>query len=544
MIALALLALIVVLAMISARIGDESAAGMERLLAGPAVPWVLGVVSALTLWWSWGSLNPVEVIHDETAYLLQAAMLAHGHLTGPPRPLPEFFEQFQVFASPVLAAKYPPGFALALVPGIWLGLPGLIPVVLVGISGGLIFALSRRVSRPATGLLTWIVWLGAPGSIPFRELIMSETLTTALWLAGWWCLLEWRSQRSAKWLIGAAGVSAWCVITRPLTGAAFAAVALSVVLWNVVRERRTNGLAPAALVAAAVLAILPWQNRAVTGVWTESAWSHYTAVYAPSDHFGFGSDSSPPRRSLPPDFLDYIWYYGEFHKNFTPERTPTLFAERTTQVLHDAWGEALPAAAILAGLGLASAGATAGVAAFTGLLLLLLHLGFAHPPEWSIYYEEVIPILALLSAAGAARVVSLLIARIRRTPAPAGVTTAANPAVLALSALLLCALPFHLAAARQNYLLLSDYHRKFRSRVAALPGRPLVFVRYARNHIFHRSLISNPPDLSTAKAWIVYDMGPQDTRLLAITPGRVPFIFFEHGDSLRAWTPADTLTWP
>ena len=102
----------------------------------------------------------------------------------------------------------------------------------------------------------------------------------------------------------------------------------------------------------------------------------------------------------------------------------------------------------------------------------------------------------------------------------------------------------HTGEARSNYRLLSRYHREFRQKVAALPGRPIVFVRYSRNHIFHRSLITNPADLSSARAWIVYDMGPQNVRLLATTPGRVPFIYFEQGDSLRAWSIADALTWP
>ncbi len=494
-----------------------------------SAPAVFGVVSALALWWSWGSLNPVEVIHDETAYLLQAALLAHGHLLGPARPIPAFFEQFQVFAEPAVTAKYPLGFPLALVPGMWLGVPGLVPVLLIGISGALVFALGRRLASSRAGALAWALWFVAPGSVPFRQLLMSETLTTALWLGGWWCVLEWRETRATRWLIGFAACAAWCVLTRPLTGVAYLGITGAAVVWIALRYGQARQLAPALAVAGLTCGVLPLQNWMVTGSWDESAWSRYTREYAPSDHFGFGSDSTPPLRALPPDFGDYVWYYGEFHKGFTPERTPHLFVERGAKVLEDAWGPLAPVAAIVAGLGLASAGAPLLMACATALLLLLVHLGFAHPPEWSIYYEETLPVLVLLTAVGTRRVLGMLRGGVRRA------------SIVILALLLTAGGVRHTQQASQNYQLLSGYHRSFRARVAALPGRPLVFVRYAKNHIFHRSLISNAGDLSAARAWIVYDMGPQNINLLAITPGRVPWIYFEHGDSIHAWTPADTV---
>jgi hypothetical protein len=111
--ALVLLLLIPALAWLTARWPPERTAHVDRWLSQRWMPLLPGLVSAAALWWIWGSLAPVEVVHDETAYLLQAQMLAHGHLAGPGRPMPEFFEQFQVFASPILAAKYPPGFVPA-----------------------------------------------------------------------------------------------------------------------------------------------------------------------------------------------------------------------------------------------------------------------------------------------------------------------------------------------------------------------------------------------------------------------------------------------
>ena len=108
----------------------------------------------------WRSLHEPGVVHDERAYLLQAEIFSRGHWAATSPPLAAFFEQMHVFIEPAVFAKYPPGHALTLVPGIWLGLPGLMPVVLAGFSGMLIFWLARR-SNEWTALLTWWLWTTA-----------------------------------------------------------------------------------------------------------------------------------------------------------------------------------------------------------------------------------------------------------------------------------------------------------------------------------------------------------------------------------------------
>ncbi len=134
-------------------------------------PWPvvgLGLVSAALSWWMWRSLDAVPIVHDEAGYVLQAQIFARGMWAAPAPPLPHFFEQFHVFVSPVLAPKYPPGHAILLIPGVLLGLPGLMPVVLNGLTGALLFALVRRLSNPWVGLLAWFLWLVAPANLFFR----------------------------------------------------------------------------------------------------------------------------------------------------------------------------------------------------------------------------------------------------------------------------------------------------------------------------------------------------------------------------------------
>ena len=90
-----------------------------RVLNARWFPVFIGLLTAVFMAWLWGGLDQVAVVHDEAAYLLQARIYAGGHWTAPGLPLPEFFEQYHVFVTPILTPKYPPGHALILVPGIW-----------------------------------------------------------------------------------------------------------------------------------------------------------------------------------------------------------------------------------------------------------------------------------------------------------------------------------------------------------------------------------------------------------------------------------------
>ena len=86
----------------------------------------VGLLAFGITWWVWGcTFKPIPVIHDEDAYLLQAEIFASGHLNAPARPDPEMFKQWHVFGEPRVVAKYSPGHALALAPGMWIGMPAL-----------------------------------------------------------------------------------------------------------------------------------------------------------------------------------------------------------------------------------------------------------------------------------------------------------------------------------------------------------------------------------------------------------------------------------
>src|SRR6185369_148662 len=97
-------------------------------------PWVpallAGLATALLSWWVWGmGPDPVAVVHDESAYRLQAGIFAGGRWADPAPPLEGFFDQVHVLSNPARAAKYQPGHALTLAPGFGIGAPVAVPLL-------------------------------------------------------------------------------------------------------------------------------------------------------------------------------------------------------------------------------------------------------------------------------------------------------------------------------------------------------------------------------------------------------------------------------
>ena len=358
-----------------------------------ALPLLCGLVAALVTWYVWGSLDAVAPIHDEASYLLQARLFAAFRAAAQAPPIPEFFEQFHVLVHPVFASKYPPGHAAALVPGVWLGLPGLMPVVMTGVTGALVFALARRVTNGWVALLTFVLWLLSWGTLRFRPTYLSEVTTGMLWLAAWWALLEWRASGRRGWLLAVAACIGWGAIARPVTMLAFAIPVAVVVLVVVARERRWRDLALAMAVGTAFVALLPLWNARTTGDWKTMSWSLYGKQYVPWDRVGFGWDSTPPLRE-PADRARFAEDYRAVQTQHAPAILPRVLVERMRVVYRSVlpgWRMWLTPFAVVGLLALAMGGVgrRAGqVALATAVLLFLAYLPYAHVAGWSVYYVE------------------------------------------------------------------------------------------------------------------------------------------------------------
>lgn len=493
-------------------------------------PFIVALVAMLVIWYVWGSLNQVSVIHDEASYLLQAETFAHGHWAMPSPPLPAFFEQFHVFVTPTFASKYPPGHGIVLVPGIWLGLPGLVPLLLNGLAAALLFVLVRRVTNGWVALLTFILWLPLRSNLEFRPSYFSENTTSVLWFLGWWSLMEWRDTGRERWLIVIAGCVGWMAITRPLTAVAFAIPVGVVVLWRTARTRQWRALVRPALVGLAIVSLLPIWSAKVTGSWRVTPYGLYSKMYFPFDAMGFGLDTTPPQRPLPPDMKLLIKPFGPMHSEHTVGNLPEILYRRWRIMFNDAFrGYRLPFV-LFALVSLAVLPAAGWFAVAASFFLTLCYLIFAHTPSWNIYYLEIMPLFPFLTACGIWAVWQTLHRQGAdiRSASLHTVTPQAALAAVVLGALWLVPARAEVVQAKRQQAEWHAYQLSFRTAVAQLPGaQKIVFIRYAPWHDIHRSLIANEADLPDARTWFVYDRGAENTELLALAPSRTAYLFDE-----------------
>lgn len=514
-------------------------ARLERALAAPSAPLVAGIITAVLVTLVWGGLNAPGAYHDERAYLVQARLLAHFSWTAPSPPLPIFWEMAHLFVEPAIFAKYPPGHAPLLVPGIWLGLAGLVPVFFAGISGALTFALARRFAGVWIALGTWAVWTSVPETLDWHSSYFSETTTAALWLVALWLLVEWRERERAGVLVALVACVGWMGITRPITALMLGIPIAAVVLQTAWRRRALSGWPVAAIVGALIISIVPYWSVRTLGDISPLPYSEYSKWYFPWDMPGFVRDTSPPLRTLPPDLALLASATRQNYGGHTADMMPLNFIARSHRVLTGALGPVAEPLWVLVPIGAFALGsAVTSFALVSFVLLICIYLVMPHTPGWTIYYLELMPLVVFFSITGFARVMvwAAEIARHRnwRRLAPEGIRVAAVVAVAAMVWLTAVQIP----ARRWHERLRSSRQLLARQLIAELPDqRAVIFVRRTSPMSPHFTLwdILGPP--ATTETWIVRDLGAsRDAELVALADGRTPYILDEGTMTLTVWT--------
>src|SRR5438045_3040196 len=95
--------------------------------------------------------------------------------------------------------------------------------------------------------------------------------------------------------------------------------------------------------------------------------------------------------------------FYEEHRRHLPSSLPVVAYLRARMIAHDMWYDWRGGLAVLAIIGLVGApvGLWAGLGALA--LQLMCYLLYAHPWTWSLYYSETLPVLAVFTALGIAR---------------------------------------------------------------------------------------------------------------------------------------------
>ena len=512
---------------------DDRFERIEAWLRRPG-PLVIGAVSILIVWWVWGDLRPLPVVHDESSYVLQAEIFARLHWTAPSPPIPEFFEQPHVLVVPVVASKYPPGHALLLALGALLRFPPLIPLLVTGATAALLLMVVTRVTNPWTALLAWIVWITTPLMLRFQPGFFSETTSTALVLAAWWCLLEWRETRKKSWVALMALAVAWGAITRPVTMLAFAIPIAVVVVNDVIRYRLWLDLPIALAVSLVVLAILPLWCAQTTGDRNVTPLQMYAADYLPFDKPGFTPDSTPPRRALSPVVKSLYDDFLAHHQEQRLGNLPRTLGARSWNLALDLWRGTQLVLLPFFLVGLWTMGRELRFGLISAALVFLAYVPYAYDAPWTLYYLEITPVIAAITACGIWRALVAMVRgvviqlHIDRRPKLGSALVALVLGVFALPTL---------SHWRQQHQLTSGVTNAFASAITELPSRKsIVFVRYAlRPH--HLSLVSNFANLNTAPVWVVHDLGDRNKELLKLAEDRTAFVFDEEAMSFKAYSP-------
>jgi hypothetical protein len=493
-------------------------------------PLVAAILSILAVWWVWDPPPAAAAFHDQASYLLQARIFASGRWTVPTPPLPEFFEQPHVLLVPAVASKYPPGHALLLAIGAAVRLPVLVPLILTGVTAALLFTLTTRIANAFVAVFAWVFWLTAPLVLRFQGSFFSEISTSALVLASWWALLNWRDSRRSRWLMLLALAVGWGAITRPLTMLAFALPIGILVIRDTLRLRAWRDFALALLLGIAVLSILPIWSAKTTGSWRLSPVAVYRRDYLPFDKPGFRADTTAPHRaaSMDPVLRAMYDHFMTARKEQTADAVPRLMGLRLVNLAIGFFQGSRLVMLPFALVGLFAGGAALRFAAISALTVFVAYLPYAHWEKWTLYYLEITPVVAALCAAGFWRIA----VQLHGTPERSRVAvTAAAVALILVSAR-------SIERWRREHHGTGTFYREFASSLERLPSQPaIVFVRYSQRAPHHVAVVRNQVDLRSAPVWVVHDLGARNAQLQRLAPNRSVHFFDE--DQIVPPPPAD-----
>ena len=381
------------------------------------------------------------------------------------------------------------------------------------------------------GLLTWAIWLGGSGNLAWRTGYYSEVTTSAAGLLAWWALLRWREGGGRAWLVAVAVCIGWAADTRQLTAVVFAVPVAFVVLKEVGRRRSWGELAWGMLAGTLVLGLTPLWSAETTGSWRRSPRAAYTEAYMPWDRLGFGLDTTPATRPLPPELDALAGYFKDIHEAYTPAAAPAALLERARYAAGSAWsGWRLPLALFaVAGLFFLPPAGLVGLA--TLLLQLEAHAVYAHKATWAVYYLEVLPVAAFLSALGLSG-----LARRARGDDPGPESSRAWRSVVLAGVLGFAMVVLSIgdgARARRERLREARGSLALRQALAAIPEpRAMVFLRFSLRFDPYFNLVSNEPFLDRQRIWVVHDLGPRNAELVRAAPDRAPYLFDEESGRL------------
>jgi hypothetical protein len=253
-------------------------------------------------------------IQDEMMYLVQAQMLAHGHLYLPAHPMADFFQELFIFHKPVYASMYFPGTALLYAPSIWLHMPNWLVGLLV--SGAAVAMTYRVLAELVDGLagVLGAMMLVACGAFRWTSvMVMSHPLALLLGLLMFWSYLHWRRGRRWGWVVTFGLLAGWAAITRPIDAIAWCLppfVLILAQLWKNARGEIVRTLVIMGVAAAPFISLQLVFDKGVTGHWLQTPVQEFHHRYFPATFEG--ARAAEPATAAAPRLPQFEHYNRTF----------------------------------------------------------------------------------------------------------------------------------------------------------------------------------------------------------------------------------------
>jgi hypothetical protein len=477
---------------------------------------------------------PTPEVYDEFGHLLMADTLRHFRLANPPHALPQFFETFFVLQEPTYSSIYPAGPGLVLAIGWTLfGTPWAGVLLGMGAFCALCYWMLRGFATPG-----WAFAGGLLAAIQFGPLCP--------WTNNYWggdvgaaagCLAFGalprlrRAPRTRDAVLLGVGLGMH-LLTRPFESvflAAAVALFFAPALW---RRGELRGLLKwlpeTAMVLLPFLALTLFQNKAVTGSWTTlpEALSRYQ--YGVPASLTFEAQATPHRELTPQQEMDYRMQRG--FRGEKPETLASYFLRLEYRVRYYRFFFLAP---LYVALGAFLFRLREPRFLWVAATAALFAMGTNFFPAFQTHYVAGIACLfVLMSVTGLET-----LGGCRIGGRPAGVD-----AMMLVAGL--CAAHFlfwyglHLADGWDVSAALRPYetwdainHTNPERRIyvnrklAAIPGKLLVFVRYLPKHIFQDEWVYNAADIDGARVVFARDLGTEaNQRLRDYFPDRAVWL--------------------
>jgi hypothetical protein len=469
---------------------------------------------------------------DESSYRIQTQMAARGRLWEPAHPLAEFFECFQLIATPVYASTYFTGTAMLYAPGVWFGWPHwMMPLLLSGGCVALIYLVFTELVNGIAG------WLGALLTISvqvFREqsiFVMAQIPTVFLALLLIWIWIRWRESRADPGAVLFGAIAGWLAVTRPVDALAILIpllVAVFIDLRKTPKKRLTAVLLACFAGAAPFLAIQLAFNWRVTGNLFQTPFDFYTRAALPQSTYGFhGADPNiRPTWDLPQvqDVYDGL-LHGPLARHTPAQEFQTWRREKLPAIFRNL----LPHASLMLLLPVGLVGLRGRRWVILAMLPLFVVLYFPYVFFIKHYTLTVLPPVLLLIV-----VAIEVLANLSQSHRPQVLTFL----VFAVSFMTISEWPqFHRTAG--DTIFIGGQLRRIDQTLAALPHRPaIVLFRYVRGVSTDEEPVYNtdvawPDDAAVIRA---HDRGEENAKLFDYYAQRQPqrwiYLYNRGDDSL------------